>query len=333
MDFLVMEIDHIHFYVEDLATQRNWFIQNMGCETISAATSHHTATEVLKSGAVYFVLSSALSPTSPVANYLKKHPPGVADIALRVHSIEAQLAKADQIQVSLQTLPWLGGLLKWAKISGWGSLSHTLIENTSPVDFCLAFFGLEAQAEGEGKLRAIADPSADFTQVDHVVLNVAAGALSQVVEWYRNLFDFQVQQTFQIQTEISGLNSKVLMSRNGQVYFNINEPSSSRSQIQEFLDENRGSGIQHIALKTPNIMQAVKQMRQRGMKFLSVPITYYSQLSQRLQQGTMSQFSQAEIQDIKAQNILVDWQKNRPNSILLQIFSHPIFEHRTFFLS
>jgi 4-hydroxyphenylpyruvate dioxygenase len=331
MDFLVMEIDHIHFYVDDLATRRNWFIQNMGCETLSATANRHTATEVLKSGAVYFVLSSALRPNSPVAHYLKKHPPGVADIALRVRSIEAQLAKADQIQVSLQTIPSLGGRLKWAKISGWGSLSHTLIENTSPVDFCQALFGSGTQAEGSPS--AIANTSADFTQIDHVVLNVAAGALSQVVEWYRNLFDFQVQQAFQIQTETSGLNSKVLMSQNGQVYFNINEPSSSKSQIQEFLDENRGSGIQHIALKTPNILQAVRQMRQRGMKFLSVPATYYNQLSQRLQQGQMSQFSQTEIQDIKAQNILVDWQKNRPESILLQIFSHPIFEQRTFFLS
>jgi 4-hydroxyphenylpyruvate dioxygenase len=330
MDFLVMEIDHVHFYVDDLATRRNWFIQNMGCELVSATANHHTVTEVLKSGSVYFVLSTALSPTSPIAHYLKKHPPGVADIALRVRSIETQLEKADQIQVSLQTIPYWGGLLKWAKISGWGSLSHTLIENTSPVDFCQAFFESETQAENS--LRAIANPSADFT-IDHVVLNVAAGALDQAVEWYRNLFDFQVQQTFQIQTQTSGLNSKVLMSHNGRVYFNINEPSSSQSQIQEFLDENQGSGIQHVALKTPNILQAVAQMRQRGMKFLSVPATYYSQLTQRLQQRKISQFSQTEIQDIKSQNILVDWQKHNPESILLQIFSHPIFEQRTFFLS
>jgi 4-hydroxyphenylpyruvate dioxygenase len=331
MDFLVMEIDHIHFYVDDLATRRNWFTQHMGCEIVSATANHHTETEVLKSGVVYFVLSVALSPTSPVAHYLKKHPPGVADIAIRVRSIETQLAKADQIQVSLQTIPGWGGLLKWAKISGWGSLSHTLIENTSPVDFCQAFFKSKMQVEGSSK--ASAEKFANFAQIDHVVLNVAAGDLDQVVEWYRNLFDFQVQQTFQIQTATSGLNSKVLMSHNGQVYFNINEPSSGKSQIQEFLDENRGSGIQHIALKTPNILQAVRWMRQRGMEFLSVPATYYSQLTQRLQQRKLTQFSQTEIRDVKDQNILVDWQKNKPESILLQIFSHPIFEQRTFFLS
>jgi 4-hydroxyphenylpyruvate dioxygenase len=331
MDSLVMEIDHIHFYVEDLATQRDWFIQNMGCQTISRCATSHTATEVFKSGAVYFVLSSALSPASPVAQYLKHHPSGVADIALRIHGIEQQLAKASQVQVSLQTPARFGGKLRWAKIAGWDSLSHTLIENTSSVDFCRAIFASDTSPSCA--TQAAVDAASDFTQIDHVVLNVPAGMLDQAVSWYQNLFDFQVQQAFQIKTETSGLNSKVLKSLGGGIYFNINEPSSSRSQIQEFLDENRGSGIQHIALKTPSIIQSVMQMRQRGMAFLSVPSTYYNQLKERLSQVNISQFLPQEIQEIEAKSILVDWQAHVPGAILLQIFSRPIFEQRTFFLS
>jgi 4-hydroxyphenylpyruvate dioxygenase len=326
-----MEIDHIHFYVDNLTARRNWFVQNMGCQAIGATANSHTATEVLKKGAVYFVLSSALTPLSPVAHYLKKHPCGVADIALRVSSIEAQLRKANRIQVPLQTIPRYERQIEWAKIAGWGSLSHTLIENRSPVDFCQAFFGLDARVgfnEYSGR-----DVSADFTQIDHVVLNVPTGVLDRAVHWYQNLFDFQVQQTFEIQTERSGLNSKVLKSKKGEIYFNINEPSSSGSQIQEFLDENRGSGIQHIALKTSNIVRAVMNLRQRGMAFLSVPATYYSHLRQRLQQMQVPSFLPQEIQNIESQNILIDWQTHKPESTLLQIFSHPIFEERTFFLS
>jgi 4-hydroxyphenylpyruvate dioxygenase len=56
-------------------------------------------------------------------------------------------------------------------------------------------------------------------------------------------------------------------------------------------------------------------------------------LRQRLKQIKVSQFLPQEIQNIEVQNILVDWQAHLPNSILLQIFSHPIFEQRTFFLS
>jgi 4-hydroxyphenylpyruvate dioxygenase len=331
MDFLIMEIDHIHFYVDDLTARRNWFVQNMGCQAIGATANHHTATEVLKNGSVYFVLSSALNPLSPVAHYLIKHPCGVADIALRVSSVEEQLLKADRIQVPLQIIPRFQNSIKWAKIAGWESLSHTLIENKSPVDFCQAFFNLDTYAGSNPCL--VRDDSAGFTQIDHVVLNVPTGALGQAVHWYQNLFDFQIQQTFEIQTQRSGLNSKVLKSSKGKIYFNINEPSSSGSQIQEYLDENRGAGIQHIALKTSNIVQAVVNLRQRGMAFLSVPVTYYSLLRHRLQQMQTSPFLPQEIQSIESQNILVDWQKHKPESILLQIFSHPIFEQRTFFLS
>ncbi len=330
MDALVMQIDHIHFYVENVSKQRDWFIQAMGCQVISRTANFHTATEVLKQGAVYFVLSSPLSPDSPVADYLKRHPPGVADIALRVSGIEKLLAKANQIQIPLQCLP-LAKDLRWSKIKGWGSLSHTLIENSSGVDFCQAFSNPEAQAHPNPNFGA--EAVIGFTSIDHVVLNVPSGALGQAVAWYQALFGFEVQQAFQIQTKTSGLNSKVLKSRDGDIYFNINEPSSAGSQIQEFLDENKGSGIQHIALKTPNIVQAVTQMRERGMSFLSVPVTYYAQLKQRLKQVQHPPSLLQGMQAIEAQHILMDWKDSAPESILLQIFSHPIFEQRTFFLS
>lgn len=325
-----MQIDHIHFYVEDVSKQRDWFIKTMGCQVVSCTANAHTATEVLEHGAVYFALSSPLSAASPVADYLKKHPPGVADIALRVNNLDQILAQADQVQVPPQLLP-LGKELRWARIKGWGSLSHTLIENSSAADFCPTFFNPNAVPQNSVKLAA--EAVTGFTSIDHVVLNVPAGTLGQVVAWYQALFGFEVQQAFQIQTKTSGLNSKVLKSLTGEIYFNINEPSSAQSQIQEFLDENQGSGIQHIALKTSNLVQAVTQMRKRGMSFLSVPVAYYTQLKQRLKQGQGLPFLLQTMQEIEAQNILMDWKDSAPESILLQIFSRPIFEQRTFFLS
>jgi 4-hydroxyphenylpyruvate dioxygenase len=339
MAFTLMEIDHIHFYVNDLAARRSWFIQNMGCHSVGRTVDSHTKTEVLKSGRVYFVLSSAVHSDSPVAHYLHQHPSGVADIALKVSSLEQQLAKVDQIQASVEIRSRFEGKLKWAKIGGWGSLSHTLIENTSSVDFCSAFFEPDSYPDSyfddhrqPGKGTAVVTATG-FTHIDHIVLNVPEGALETAVDWYKHLLDLQVAQAFQIETETSGLNSKVLKPKGGEIYFNINEPSCAQSQIQEFLDENRGSGIQHIALKTPSIVQTVRQMRQCGMSFLSVPAAYYTELRKRLKQVQISPFLPQFMQDIETQHILVDWQEYRPNSLLLQIFSHPIFSHRTFFLS
>ena len=125
----MIKIDRVHFYVEDARAWRNWFVQKLGFQAVASGSStSHTCTEVVNSGEVYFILSSPLTPLSPVANFLRQHPPGVADVAFCVEDIEAvmQGAIAWGAQV-LQPIQHQQGF-KWAKIAAWGSLTHTLIE-------------------------------------------------------------------------------------------------------------------------------------------------------------------------------------------------------------
>jgi 4-hydroxyphenylpyruvate dioxygenase len=159
------------------------------------------------------------------------------------------------------------------------------------------------------------------------VLNVAAGDLERAAAWYKNTLDFESKQTFKIQTDRSALHSQVMVSSNSSVQLPINEPASPHSQIQEFLDVNRGPGIQHIALNTPNIVQAIAQLRPRGLSLLPVPPSYYTQLQQR--QGLP--LSAVELQEIAQEQILVDWDNTTPQALLLQTFTQPIFGQPTFF--
>ncbi|HEY9836158.1 MAG TPA: VOC family protein, partial [Vampirovibrionales bacterium] len=138
---------------------------------------------------------------------------------------------------------------------------------------------------------------------------------------------FRGQQTFEIQTERSGLHSQVMIYPDSLIQFPINEPTSNTSQVQEFLELNRGPGIQHIALKTTNILGTVAQLRQKGVSFIDVPSTYYATLRQRLGFDEES----AEWQEIQRKKILVDWHLDTPHSLLLQTFTQPIFEQPTFF--
>ena len=101
----------------------------------------------------------------------------------------------------------------------------------------------------------------------------------------------------------------------------------SNSQIQEFLDINRGAGIQHIALRTSNLKSAIAQFRARGLSLLSVPESYYTELKKRPGLPLSSQ----ELAAIAQQEILVDWKEDAQNAVLLQIFTQPIFEQPTFF--
>ena len=108
--------------------------------------------------------------------------------------------------------------------------------------------------------------------------------------------------------------------------FNINEPTSSNSQIQEFIDLNGGSGIQHIALRSQNLIQDVASMQQEDVAFLNIPQSYYEQLD------TTLNLTQEEWEAIANQQILVERDRLNPQSLLMQIFTQPIFEQPTFFL-
>ena len=129
-----MKIAHIHFYVENAKASRDWFVNYMGFQALASSTSRHTQTTVVKSGAVYIVLSSPLTSASPVAQFLRLHPPGVADIAFVVSDLEGVMEKAvangATVLQPVQQQPLAQGGWKWAKIAAWGSVSHTLIEES-----------------------------------------------------------------------------------------------------------------------------------------------------------------------------------------------------------
>jgi 4-hydroxyphenylpyruvate dioxygenase len=318
-----MKIDYVHFYLEDAKTWRDWFVQYLGFQSandyiipphynLGTGTLQHTCTEVVKSGSVCFVLSSPLSPTSPVAKFLHQHTSGVADVAFCVHDVEQAIAIAQAHGAKVLQSPQEYQLGKWCKIAAWGSLSHTLIERS----VCSSPANLEHRVAA----------------IDHIVLNVPAGELANTVTWYQNILGLQPQQSFNIQTDRSALHSQVMVSQLGDVQLPINQPTTPNSQIQEFLNINRGAGIQHIALRTPNIIHAIAQFRSRGLSFLSVPNTYYEKLKTR----SGFSLSSEELEAIREQQILVDWKDASVASeiiapLLLQIFTQPIFGKPTFF--
>ncbi|HAC63344.1 MAG TPA: 4-hydroxyphenylpyruvate dioxygenase [Cyanothece sp. UBA12306] len=314
-----MEIDHIHFYVEDAARQRDWLIEKMGFQSISHQINHQTHTEMVTNNHVNFIISSPLSFSSPVARYLKSHPPGVADIAFRIENLSSFLEKAkctnQQILQPTIIAQLTNGQVKSAKIRGWGSLNHTLIDQSSSRIFSYS--------------KMI--PKTNIVGIDHVVLNVPKNQFYLAVNWYKTLFGLQTNQSFKIETKRSGLSSEALIDASKKIQFNINQPSSNNSQIQEFLEKNNGSGIQHIGLQTTNILQTVAQMRQHGLQFLPIPLTYYQKLKQSAKKLKVEIFSQLEWEKIQTEQILVCWPQYEPQLILMQIFTKPIFDQPTFF--
>ncbi len=327
---LCMKIDHIHFFVEDAAHHRDWLIRCLGWKLVGQATLPDRQLEILCDRHTYFALSSPRTDDSPVAQYLRTYAPGVADVAIEVDDLAAVLRRGIPVS-SCEFSPAIALLADLearskprsaATIAGWGSVSHTLVERRSAPQRLIG--------SPLTQLRQ-ADRQSTASGIDHIVLNVPAGELAAAVEFYQDLLGFQQQQHFHIQTERSGLQSQVLCDSASPFYFNINQPTSANSQIQAFLDANHGAGIQHIALHSEPILNRVAALRQRGLPLLSVPPTYYHRLQERLQGTKVSPLPGSEWQQIVEQQILIDWQPESPEALLLQIFSLPIFPNAHFF--
>ncbi|MCM2282663.1 MAG: 4-hydroxyphenylpyruvate dioxygenase [Bdellovibrionaceae bacterium] len=157
--------------------------------------------------------------------------------------------------------------------------------------------------------------------IDHLTNNVPKGEMQKWCDFYTKIFGFQERRYFDIRGKSTGLLSKVMKSPCGTFSIPINEPTEDKSQIQEYLNEYHGSGIQHIALLTDDILSGLTDLRSTGLQFLRAPpATYYEALPNRL--PTLTE-SPKRLQEL---DLLADGDER---GYLLQIFTQnqlgPIF--------
>lgn len=109
----------------------------------------------------------------------------------------------------------------------------------------------------------------------------------------------------------------------------INEPAEGKkkSQIEEFVDYYQGPGVQHIAIRTDDILTSVTNLRARGVDFISVPESYYGIMRLRLKKGGVK--LEEDFQTIQNLNILIDFDEG---GYLLQIFTKPLMDRPTVFI-
>ncbi len=160
-------------------------------------------------------------------------------------------------------------------------------------------------------------------EIDHITHNVHSGRMDSWSEFYHKLFNFSEIRYFDIHGIKTGLRSRAMVSPCGKIRIPINEPSDNKSQIQEYLDAYHGEGIQHIALSTDDIYTTVSQLRAQGLKFMSVPDSYYDMLDERVPGH------EEDVSLLHENKILIDGAPQMGKGILLQLFTEimigPIF--------
>jgi 4-hydroxyphenylpyruvate dioxygenase len=154
-----------------------------------------------------------------------------------------------------------------------------------------------------------------YLLIDHMTNNVPKGELDLWAKFYEDVFNFREIRFFDIKGSATGLLSRAMRSPCEKITIPINEPTEDKSQIQEYLDEYKGSGIQHIALLTEDICSSVKEVKERGIPTLDVPDTYYEVLQDRVPNIT------EDLNTLKNLRLLADGDEE---GYLLQIFSQNV---------
>ena len=328
-DFLPLEgTDYVELWVGNARQAAYYYRAAFGMKLAAYSGpetgSRETVSYVLEQGKVRFVLTTALRPEHAIAEHVRRHGDGVRDIALAVADAEAAYREATGRGARGVSPPALledcNGCVKKAAIAVYGDTIHSFVERKG---YRGAFMpGFEALEGPDPVSRPVG-----LTHIDHIVGNVGWGEMNAWVRFYQDVLGFRMYQHFDdqdISTEYSALMSKVMSSGDERIKFPINEPAAGKrkSQIEEYLEFNRGPGVQHIALGTGDILEAVGKMRSQGVEFLRVPDTYYEMLVERV--GEIRE----PVAALRELGILVD---RDDEGYMLQIFTQPVEDRPTLF--
>jgi 4-hydroxyphenylpyruvate dioxygenase len=167
------------------------------------------------------------------------------------------------------------------------------------------------------------DNAAGLHTLDHLTHNVRRGRMDYWAKFYERIFNFRQIRYFDIEGQQTALVSRAMTAPDDKIRIPLNESQDEHSQIEEFLREYKGEGIQHLALATDDIFATVDQLRANGIKFQDSPDTYFDMIDQRLPGHGHS------VAEMRKRKILIDGSPETGEGLLLQIFTEnmigPIF--------
>ena len=278
--------------------------------------AHHRSKNVdlYRQGEANFIINR--EPKSQAAYYAAEHGPCACGLAFRVRDSHKAYARALELGAQPMELPTGPMELRLPAIKGIGGAPLYLIDRfedgKSIYDIDFEFIeGVDRHPKGHG-----------LKVVDHLTHNVYRGRMQFWAGFYEKIFNFQEIRYFDIKGEYTGLTSRAMSAPDGLIRIPLNEESAKGSgQIEEFLMQFNGEGIQHIALRSDNLPATVDALRQAGVPLMKAPNDiYYEMLEERLPRHGQP------VGELKTRGILLDGKSGdrKPPRLLLQIFSETL---------
>ncbi len=260
--------------------------------------------KLYRQGDINFILN--LEPNTFATDFVKAHGPCVASSGLRVENS----SKAFDAAIKRGAKPYDGskesrGATPYLAIYGIGDSLVYFIDQNDHKDL----YGNQFKMKDIN----LSPKGLGLDIIDHFTNNVPQGEMKKWSDFYERVFNFREVRYFDIKGKSTGLLSKAMRSPCSKFSVPINEPTDTKSQIQEYLDEYKGSGIQHIAMTTKGISETLEKLKANEIQFLNPPpATYYQMLKDRLPLVT------EDIERLQRNAILVDGDQE---GYLLQIFT------------
>ncbi len=302
-------IEFITFASPEPEKLRELFLSMGFSRTMRHATK---AIDLFEQGDIVFLLDQ--EPTSASAAFTKAHGPTVSSMGWRFESPERafELALGRGGKVHPQPDFSLDGATMPTLLGIGGMALHFADARKAPGRFeRMGFARLENPDLVEAK---------GFFRIDHLTNNVPNGEMAGTAGFYENVFGFKQVRYFDIRGVHTGLQSFALRSPCGNFCIPINEAKEERSQINEYLREHNGPGVQHVALQTLDILDSLAKLEGAPLKFLDIERDYYTTVFDRVKGVRESP------EEIAARHVLVD---GDDEGYLLQIFTQnllgPIF--------
>ena len=284
--------------------------QRMGYRAVARHKTKNIT--VFRQGDINFVLNA--EPGSYATRFMEEHGPCAPSMAWRV----VHARHAFEHAVKLGAEPYMGAdrTLEVPAIKGIGG---------SLIYFVDKYGAAGSPYEREFDWLDVRNPKPEgvgFYYLDHLTHNVYRGNMDKWFDFYAKLFNFRQIRFFNIEGKLTGLHSRALTSPCGRIRIPINESADEHSQIEEYLADYKGEGIQHIAVATERLYDAADALAANGLQFMpGPPDTYYDRSFARVPGHT------EPVARMKQHGILIDGEgvaDGRETKILLQVFSKTV---------
>jgi 4-hydroxyphenylpyruvate dioxygenase len=304
--------EFVEYAAPDAELLRRLF-ESMGLPAIARHRSKNVTLH--NQGDINFIINAEHD--SFAQRFARAHGPCACAMAFRV--ADARYAYARALELGAKPGPATAGPMELniPSIEGIGGSLIYLVDRYGE----RTIYDVDFVPAGSAGAAAASTEAVGLTRIDHLTHNVRRGNMNLWAGFYEKLFNFKEIRYFSIEGKETGLFSRALTSPCGKIRIPINESQDDKSQIEEYLNEYKGEGIQHIALGTDDIYRTVDALRNRGVEFQDTPATYYEGIDKRVEGHVES------LSELKRRSVLIDG--NATSGILLQIFTKnaigPIF--------